>query len=281
MPWFKIDDNLAFHHKVVAAGNPAIGLWARAGALCAQQLTDGFVPDHMIAAMGTKAQAEKLVAVGLWDRTHGGYTFHGWSERQPSKVDVEAERAAAKERMREYRAKKRGTAQTQSPQVTEPRSSERTVNERRTNGEVREVFSDPDPTPPRPPRPIETTRELTLAEPPRDDVERICEHLADRVESNGTKRPAITARWRTEARLMLDRDGRTEQEIHGAIDWCQADEFWRANILSLPKLRDQYDQLRLQAQRRSGSTSRNEEWRSMQERQMARAEQREREMGLR
>jgi hypothetical protein len=80
---------------------------------------------------------------------------------------------------------------------------------------------------------------------------------------------------------MLDRDGRTEQEVHGAIEWCQGDEFWRANILSLPKLREKYDQLRLQAQRRSGSTSRNEEWREMQERQMARAEAREREMGLR
>ena len=51
---------------------------------------------------------------------------------------------------------------------------------------------------------------------------------------------------------MLDRDGRTEQQIHAAIDWCQADEFWRSNVLSMPKLREKYDQLRLQAQRRNG-----------------------------
>jgi len=125
------------------------------------------------------------------------------------------------------------------------------------------------------------SRELALTEAPREDVDRICEHLAGLVAANGSKAPTITARWRDSARLMLDRDGRTEQEIHGAIDWCQADEFWRGNILSLPKLREKYDQLRLQAQRRSGGTSRNEEWRSMQERQMARAEAREREMGLR
>jgi hypothetical protein len=81
---------------------------------------------------------------------------------------------------------------------------------------------------------------------------------------------------------MLDRDERTESEIHGAIEWSQADEFWRSNVLSMPTLREKYDQLRLQAQRRPGSsTSRTEEWKAMQERQMARAEAREREMGLR
>jgi hypothetical protein len=127
----------------------------------------------------------------------------------------------------------------------------------------------------------DTPRELALPETPRPDIEGICQHLADSIAANGSKRPEITKRWRDAARLMLDRDGRTEQEIHGAIDWCQADEFWRANVLSLPTLRDKYDQLRLQAQRRSGSTSRNEEWRAMQDRQMARAEAREREMGLR
>ena len=124
--------------------------------------------------------------------------------------------------------------------------------------------------------------ELTPAETPRPDVEQICEHLASAIEANGSNRPTITAKWRTSARLMLDKDGRTKEEIHGAIDWCQRDEFWRSNILSLPTLREKYEQLRLQAQRKHGGTgSRTEEWRSMQERQMERAIEREKEMGLR
>lgn len=85
----------------------------------------------------------------------------------------------------------------------------------------------------------------------RADVERICDHLADRIEANGSKRPNITPRWRTAARLLLDADHRTEQQVIAAIDWSQADDFWRANILSMPKLRDKYDQLRLAAQRGS------------------------------
>ena len=116
----------------------------------------------------------------------------------------------------------------------------------------------------------------TLALVARDDVARICDHLADRVEANGSKRPTIGKGWHDAARLMLDRDGRTEQEIHGAIDWCQGDEFWRSNILSLPKLREKYDTLRLQAQRQSrGGTPRQQAEAEMWDRAYARAEQRE------
>lgn len=82
---------------------------------------------------------------------------------------------------------------------------------------------------------------------PRPDVEQLCEHLAHRVAGNGCKRPTITKRWRDEARRMLDRDGRPLDEALRLIDWCQADQFWRSNVLSLPKFREKYDQLRLRA----------------------------------
>lgn len=107
-------------------------------------------------------------------------------------------------------------------------------------------------TSPPKPQPRTPSRRRTDEEPKREDVERLCEHLADRIETNGSKRPEITKGWRTAARLMLDKDGRTEQEVMGCINWCQTDEFWRGNILSMPKLRDKYDQLRLQAERRRG-----------------------------
>ncbi|HEY3652334.1 MAG TPA: hypothetical protein VGL33_30500 [Streptosporangiaceae bacterium] len=91
----------------------------------------------------------------------------------------------------------------------------------------------------------------------RPDVEHVCAHLADRIEANGCKRPAVGKKWRDAARLMIDRDGRTEQQIMTAIDWCQDNEFWRSNILSMPKLREKYEQLRLQAGRakQNGRTS--------------------------
>jgi hypothetical protein len=92
-----------------------------------------------------------------------------------------------------------------------------------------------------------------IAIPERPDVTRLCAHLADRIEANGAKRPDITKGWLDAARLLLDRDGKTEDEVHRAIDWCQDNEFWRANILSMPKLREKYEQLRLQASRKPGT----------------------------
>ncbi len=92
-------------------------------------------------------------------------------------------------------------------------------------------------------KPAEEDPELAAA------IDRLCTHLADRIEANGSKRPTITKGWRDAARLLMTRDGRTEEQIHRAIDWCQDDAFWRANILSMPTLRKQYDRLRLAAQR--------------------------------
>lgn len=86
-------------------------------------------------------------------------------------------------------------------------------------------------------------------DPIRGDVERVCRHLADRIVANGSKRPRITETWRKQARLLMDKDGKSEEQVHAAIDWCQNDPFWRGNVMSMPTLRSQYDRLRLAAQR--------------------------------
>lgn len=106
MTWFKVDDNLSFHRKTVAAGNAAMGLWVRAGSWCGQHLTDGFIPDHMIATLGTPAQKQKLVAAGFWIPLEGGCQFHGWNEkgRQPTSKSVLAEREKNAARQAKHRS---------------------------------------------------------------------------------------------------------------------------------------------------------------------------------
>src|SRR5262249_11168677 len=79
---------------------------------------------------------------------------------------------------------------------------------------------------------------------------------AEWVVRNGSRPPVITKAWREAARLLLDRDHRTEEQVIKANDWCQQSEFWRSNIRSMPKLRDPYDTLRLQAARRPAPTAR-------------------------
>lgn len=117
MTWFKVDDNLAFHRKTVAAGNAAMGLWVRAGAWSAQHLTDGFVPEHMLALLGTASQSKRLIKAGLWAEVDGGCQFHQWNEkgRQPTSQSVLADREKSAERQAKWRASKSG-----DPQVNDP-----------------------------------------------------------------------------------------------------------------------------------------------------------------
>lgn len=83
------------------------------------------------------------------------------------------------------------------------------------------------------------------------DVIRLCDRLADAIEGNGSKRPKVGKTWLSACDLMLRVDERTPEQVERAIDWSQSHEFWRSNILSMGKLREKFDQLRLQAKRES------------------------------
>lgn len=100
------------------------------------------------------------------------------------------------------------------------------------------------------PTPLERdTKKKNSSSELRTDVEELLEHLEKRIEGNGSKRPTRGQKARDAMRLLLDKDGRTIEQVHTAIDWCQDDQFWRANILSAATLREKYDTLRLQATR--------------------------------
>lgn len=107
MPWFRVDDTLSSHPKARQAGLPAMGLWALAGSYAAQYLTEGFVPEwYVLSWPSGKKHAAALVGAGLWLVTDGGWMFHQWDERQPSKEQVEADRMKTRERVAKWRAGK-------------------------------------------------------------------------------------------------------------------------------------------------------------------------------
>lgn len=258
MPWFKVDDGFAFHRKAIKAGNAGIGLWVRAGSWCAQQLTDGHVPEEMLLLLGaTTSDAEALVNAGLWVHSDGGYEFRGWHDFQPTKAEVEEERAKARERQKTWRKNRRNAG---SNAVTDGVTNDASdaVTDSVSHGGSNDAPSLPDPSLP---DPTITEENPEVADAPsgadpddvptvfedRPDIERVCLHLVDRMVGNDYKRPAITNRWRMAAKMMLDRDGRTEQQIINAINWAHDSDFWRANVKSIPTLRKHYDALRLQA----------------------------------
>ncbi len=81
MTWAKLDDRANEHRKQLSAGPEACWFWA-CGLMYAnrQKERDGFIPDAAIGMLypvkSPKRLAEKLVAVGLWERVDGGYRIH-------------------------------------------------------------------------------------------------------------------------------------------------------------------------------------------------------------
>lgn len=87
----------------------------------------------------------------------------------------------------------------------------------------------------------------------RPEIAYLLDLLDSEIRANGGRTPSRTKKNIDACRLLIDKDGVRPDQIERAIRWCQADEFWRANILSMSKLREKYDQLRLAATRRGGA----------------------------
>jgi hypothetical protein len=182
---------------------------------CAGELTDGFIPKAEAKTWG-KVVGE-LTQKDAWLVVEDGFRIPDYLDWNPKRAAVEGERAAARERMKKLRSARDSLA----PRPTKKRESE-------------SVALPPAPAP----------------APP--EAVALCDLLADLIEANGSKRPTVTEKWKNEARLLLatgrNGDGRPYAEAVSLIRWCQADAFWNSNIMSMPKFRQRYDRLRLQAQ---------------------------------
>lgn len=112
MSWFKVDDRLCFHPKVLAAGNAAMGLWVRAGSWCAGfPERNGKVSAEILKSLGASLRdANRLVEVGLWSKDGDDFQFHDWEEFQPSKQQVDARKEATRKRVAKHRNAKRNAA---------------------------------------------------------------------------------------------------------------------------------------------------------------------------
>ncbi|QAU06969.1 hypothetical protein SEA_APHELION_104 [Gordonia phage Aphelion] len=87
----------------------------------------------------------------------------------------------------------------------------------------------------------------------RDDVDRLCERLAELVRQNAvTSKPVVIRKdWRRAARCLIDNDGVDYDRAVRVLDWSQTDPFWTANIRSMPKLREKFETLEMQMNRNS------------------------------
>jgi hypothetical protein len=218
---------------------------------CKENLSDGLVPAEEVGVLvyplapdHGERLAKQLASVGLIKEVSNGEAqacdVLAFLKRNGSREDVERLSAMRAEAGRAGGTKSRKRPGHRPRQATGKQSAKQKISNADPYTETETETGSKPITP-------------AAAPPPRGDVERLCAHLAGRIEANGANRPTVTQRWRDAARLLLDKDGRTEQQVQAAIDWCQDSEFWRSNILSMPTLREKYEQLRLQAQRANGN----------------------------
>ena len=93
-----------------------------------------------------------------------------------------------------------------------------------------------------------------------DSVEfRLSKLLFNEIKNNNPehKEPNLQT-WATHIDRMIRVDNRDPQKIANMIAWVQANSFWRSNVLSTYKLRDQYDQLAIKM--KESSSNQNEDW---------------------
>jgi len=83
--------------------------------------------------------------------------------------------------------------------------------------------------------------------------------LSDLILSNNPKNRELSPgrkektihRWAEDIDKMIRLEQRGPEEIERIIHWSQEDDFWKGNILSGGKLRKQFDQLVIQAERKN------------------------------
>lgn len=110
MPWARLDDHFFSHPKVREAWRcrPALGLHAMSLSYCMCHGTEGrvsdtFVEDQLPDPGERDAAVAALVDAGLWERNGTGWIVHDFLDYNPSNDDIEARRAADRDRKRSGR----------------------------------------------------------------------------------------------------------------------------------------------------------------------------------
>lgn len=91
---------------------------------------------------------------------------------------------------------------------------------------------------------VHNKREITSLFVESDSPLILAKNLFDKIQENNpqAKFPNLQV-WAKQIDMMLQTDKRDPTDINAVIEWCQADDFWKTNILSAKKLREKFDQL--------------------------------------
>ena len=213
--WVRFDNTMPDNIKVAPLNDRSFRLWINAICYCSRAQSDGFLPLAVLPALCRTAAlraARDLVGAKLFDEVEGGFRVHDYLDFNPSRARLTEMRESSK----------RSTARWRDGNVTGHKNGSDASVTRHSHGRDRSV-----PTP----------------------IRLLCQRLAEQIVSNDARanpKPE-SDRWLTDMRLLVEDRHGDVAEVQRVIDWCQADPFWRSNILSPGKLRKQFTQLVLRA----------------------------------
>lgn len=218
----EFDNHAPENPKLVRISDRAFRLWFHACCYCNRNLTDGRVPAALLAGLShtsTRRTATELVDAGLLERDGEDYLVHDYLDHNPSREEVEEERRRSRERTAKWRETRQVTRHTRV--TNDVRDAHVTISDKE-----REVGS----------------KELDLAS---DNTLLVCDTLAAQIRERDpqAKFDPRGERSLREARLLLERDGRSVDQVMAVLAWLRTDPFWSTVILSTAKLREKFTQL--------------------------------------
>lgn len=225
---------------------------------CAQHLTDGVITAGPMQRKvgGTAADAQLLVDAGLWhlpghecefcpQPDAGKVYVHDYTEHNRTSDGVkrasEAGKKGAKALWEKKRADKNPNAnrmRTAYESHSEPQCDSSEIAMAREKERKRE----------------KEEAKASSPEIPRPDVDGIIQGFSALLQANDVKHKPGQS-WHTAARLLIDKDGYTPEQIMFVARFATTDDFWKSNILSIPKLREKFEALKIKAQTRPQQTA--------------------------
>jgi hypothetical protein len=231
--FFKLHNGFPEHHKTLELSDKAFRQLIEAWCYCSRNLNDGKLSKTQFFRLFSPKSRKEVIDAGFVVNTEAGYEMHDYTVHQESAHDVQIRRSKRIDAGRLGGKAKAENLAKASPDAKQTASKpvadidvDRDIDENKQTSSSDADASDPE-------EPVFS-----------DEVEFLCQHLADHIARNGNKVGTIGVRWKQAADRLIRIDGYTEDQIRQVIDWSQQDEFWQGNILSMSKLREKFDQLK-------------------------------------
>lgn len=150
MPWARINDKANSDPKLLALSNGAWRLFFAGNAYANDALSDGFIPDYVVATFGLRSDRrpaepaspadvrrwiDELLAVlvvgkgPLWHRAPGGFMVHDYFDWNDTREVILAERVRGADRVARWRAKQKADREAKAGAAV---TALQTANERGT-----------------------------------------------------------------------------------------------------------------------------------------------------